>query len=205
MIDFTKMSISQKTDTLYFPGGFCPIVGLGGYLSGGGYGNLIRKYGTATDNILDFRFIDVNGNILDRKSMGEDLFWVIRGGGASSFGIVLAWKLRFVPVPEIVTVFILNKTLEQEATEIFHKYQCVAPTIDRNLHIRTQVFGEYIVNTTKKTIRIMFEGIYQGTRDTLLPLLDENFPELVLHKRFVKNQKHLVNPCVLGLAKLHPD
>ncbi|XP_023766821.1 tetrahydroberberine oxidase [Lactuca sativa] len=171
-------SISQKTDTLYFPAGVCPTVGFGGYIGGGGYGNLMRKHGTAADNVLDVRFMDVNGNILNRMSMGEDLFWAIRGGGASSFGIVLAWKLQLVPVPERVTVFILNKTLEEGATEIFHKYQYVAPSIDRNLHIRTQVFGEYISNTTKKTIRIMFEGIYQGTIDTLLPLLDQNFPEL---------------------------
>ncbi|CAH1442361.1 unnamed protein product [Lactuca virosa] len=171
-------SISQKTDTLYFPAGVCPTVGVGGYVGGGGYGNLLRKYGTAADNVVDVRFMDVNGNIMDRKSMGKDLFWAIRGGGASSFGIVLAWKLRLVPVPEKVTVFILNKTSEEGATEIFHKYQYVAPTIDRNLHIRTQVFAEYIGNTTKKTIRIMFEGIYQGTRDTLLLLLDEKFPEL---------------------------
>ncbi|KAL4581011.1 hypothetical protein LXL04_017217 [Taraxacum kok-saghyz] len=171
-------SISRETDTLYFPAGVCPTVGVGGYMGGGGYGNLLRKYGTAADNVVDVRFMDVNGNILDRKSMGEDLFWAIRGGGASSFGIVLAWKLRLVSVSEKVTVFILNKTLEEGATEIFHKYQYVAPTIDRNLHIRTQVFAEYIGNTTKKTIRIMFEGIYQGTSDTLLPLLNKKFPEL---------------------------
>ncbi|KAI3689065.1 hypothetical protein L2E82_47013 [Cichorium intybus] len=73
-------SISQKTDTLYFPGGVCPTVGLGGYMSGGGYGNLLRKYGTAGDYIVDARIMNVDGNILDRKSMGEDLFWAIRGG-----------------------------------------------------------------------------------------------------------------------------
>ncbi|CAH1414780.1 unnamed protein product [Lactuca virosa] len=142
--------ISRETDTLYFPAGVCPTVGVGGYMGGGGYGNLLRKYGTAADNVLDARFMDVDGNILDRKSMGEDLFWAIRGGGSSSFGIVLAWKLSLVPVPKKVTVFILNKTLEQGATEIFHKYQYVAPNIDRNLHIRTQVFAEYIGNTPRK-------------------------------------------------------
>ncbi|KAL7611177.1 tetrahydroberberine oxidase [Lactuca sativa] len=171
-------AISQKTDTLYFPAGVCPTVGVGGYMGGAGYGNLLRKYGTAADNVVDVRFMDVNGNILDRNSMGEDLFWAIRGGGASSFGIVLAWKLGLVEVPERVTVFILNKTLEDGVTEIFHKYQYVLPLIDRNLHMRTQIFSEYIGNSTMKTIRIMFEGIYQGTTDTLLPLLYEKFPEL---------------------------
>ncbi|KAI3512419.1 hypothetical protein L1887_19735 [Cichorium endivia] len=198
-------SISQKTDTLYFPAGVCPTVGVGGYMGGGGYGNLLRKYGTAADNVLDVRFMDVNGKILDRKSMGKDLFWAIRGGGASSFGIVLAWKLRLVPVPEKVTVFILNKTLEEGATGIFHKYQYVAPTIDRNLHIRTQVFAEYIGNTTKKTIRIMFEGIYQGTRDTLLLLLDEKFPELGVTREICEEVRSIQSTVVFwGLPSSTP-
>ena len=91
-------TISQKIDTLYFPAGLCPAVAIGG----GGYGNLLRKYGLGSDNVIDVRFMDVNGDFLDRSSMGEELFWAIRGGGASSFGIVLAWKLRLVPVPELV-------------------------------------------------------------------------------------------------------
>ena len=82
--------------TLYFPAGLCPAVAIGGYLGGAGYGNLLRKYGLGADNVVDVRFMDVNGDILDRSSMGEELFWAIRGGGASSFGIVLAWKLRLI-------------------------------------------------------------------------------------------------------------
>ncbi|XP_071696004.1 tetrahydroberberine oxidase-like [Rutidosis leptorrhynchoides] len=171
-------AISQKTNTLYFPAGLCPTVGVGGYLSGGGYGPLMRKYGLGADNVVDVRFMDVNGNILDRKSMGEDLFWAIRGGRASSFGIVLAWKLRLVPVPELVTFFLVNKTLEEGATNIFHKYQYVMPTIDRNLLIRVQISSENTKHVKKKTIRMLFYGIYQGTIDTLLPLMDEKFPEL---------------------------
>ncbi|KAM0045982.1 putative tetrahydroberberine oxidase [Helianthus debilis subsp. tardiflorus] len=171
-------AISQKTDTLSFPAGICPQVGVSGYLGGGGYGNLVRKYATAGDNILDVRFMDVNGNILDRKSMGEDLFWAIRGGGASNFGIALAWKLRLVPVPRKVTICLVNITLEQGATDIFYKYQYVAPNIDTDLLLRAQINSEKIGNTTKKTIRMLFHALYLGRIDTLLPLLDENFPKL---------------------------
>ncbi|KAI3787317.1 hypothetical protein L1987_41699 [Smallanthus sonchifolius] len=191
-------SISQKTNTLYFPAGICPTVGVGGYMSGGGYGNLVRKYGTAADNVVDVRFMDVNGNILDRKSMGEDLFWALRGGGASSFGIVLAWKLRLVPVPEIVTYFKVNITLEENATDIFYKYQFVAPNIDRDLLIRVGMVSENIGNTSKKTIRMLFEGLYLGKIDALLPLLDKNFPELKVRRELCEEMTMVQSSLVLG-------
>ncbi|KAI3694103.1 hypothetical protein L1987_77063 [Smallanthus sonchifolius] len=191
-------SISQKTHTLYFPAGLCPTVGVGGYVSGGGYGNLIRKYGTAADNVLDARFMDVNGNILDRKSMGEDLFWALRGGGASSFGIVLAWKLQLVPVPEIVTVFRVNITLEENATDILYKYQYVAPRINPDLLLRVQIFSENIGNTSKKSVRMWFEGLYLGKIDALLPLLDENFPELKVRREICEEMTMVQSSLVLG-------
>ncbi|KAI3789601.1 hypothetical protein L2E82_02401 [Cichorium intybus] len=124
-------AISQKTDTLYFPAGLCPTVNIGGYIGGGGYGNLLRKYGTAADNVVDVRFIDVNGKILDRKSMGEDLFWAIRGGGASSFGIVLAWKLN-----TSVTVTVLHQKSNHISTslgtlEAYHMHNDLAYVLAR--------------------------------------------------------------------------
>ncbi|XP_071704987.1 berberine bridge enzyme-like 8 [Rutidosis leptorrhynchoides] len=173
-------AISRKTNKLYFPGGICPTVGVGGYIGGGGYGNMMRKYGLAADNVVDVRFMNVHGKILNKKTMGEDLFWAIRGGGAASFGIVLAWKLRLVQVPELVTVFLVNITLEQGATEIFYKYQHVIPKIDENLSIRVQMSSENIGNTNKKTVRMLFFGLYQGSMDTLLSLLDEKYPELAV-------------------------
>ncbi|CBI31059.3 unnamed protein product, partial [Vitis vinifera] len=63
-------------------------------------------YGLAADNILDAYLIDVNGRILNRESMGESLFWAIRGGGGASFGILVSWKIKLVRVPPTVTMTI---------------------------------------------------------------------------------------------------
>ncbi|CAN0923284.1 Reticuline oxidase [Linum grandiflorum] len=85
--------INQMNPELAFPSAICTTVG-----------TLLRKYGLAADNVVDANLIDAEGRLLDRASMGEDLFWAIRGGGGNTFGVVVAWKVRLVKVPANVTV-----------------------------------------------------------------------------------------------------
>ncbi|KAK7343083.1 hypothetical protein VNO80_26046 [Phaseolus coccineus] len=172
--------IGEKSEIHGFPAGVCPTIGVGGHISGGGYGNMMRKYGLSVDNVVDAKMVDVQGRLLDRKSMGEDLFWAITGGGGSSFGVVLAYKIKLVRVPKIVTVFNVQRTLEQNATDIVYKWQHVAPTIDNNLFIRLILD---VVNGTEngtKTVRASFIALFLGDSKSLVSLLNEKFPQLGL-------------------------
>lgn len=173
--------IAEKSGIYAFPGGVCGTVGVGGLISGGGYGPLIRKYGLAADNVIDVRFMDSNGNIYDRTSIGEDVFWAIRGGIASNFGIILAWKLKLVRVPKTVTVFAVQRTLEQNATKLVHQWQSVAPRFDRDLYVRIQLLT--VTQGGKRTIRVSFESLFLGRADRLLSIMKKSFPELGLVKK----------------------
>ncbi|KAG5021167.1 hypothetical protein JHK87_017022 [Glycine soja] len=169
--------ISKASKVHGFPAGTCPSVGIGGHISGGGVGTMFRKHGLAADNVVDAYLIDANGKIHDRKSMGEDVFWAIRGGSATSFGVILAWKIRLVRVPPILTGFNIHRTLEEGASKLIHRWQHIAHELHDDLFIRivAQNSGD-----KSKTFQATFESLFLGGIDRLIPLMNASFPELGL-------------------------
>ncbi|CAA7052102.1 unnamed protein product [Microthlaspi erraticum] len=175
------VKIAERSKTLAFPAGVCPTVGVGGHFSGGGYGNLIRKYGLSVDHVVDAQLVDANGKILNRASMGEDLFWAIGGGGGASFGVILSWTINLVDVPEIMTVFKVNKTLEQGATDVLYKWQLVSSKFPRELFVRAM--PQTIIDWTgNKTIAVVFYAQFQGSAKKLVEIVNKSLPELGLKR-----------------------
>jgi len=68
--------------------------------------------------------------------MGCEVFWAIRGGGVESFGIVLSWRMRLVPVPPKVASFIVPVSVNDGAVDVLTKRQEVGPALQDDLFIR---------------------------------------------------------------------
>jgi hypothetical protein len=83
-------------------GGVVTHTGIAGLTLGGGIGWLMRKHGTAVDNLLSAEVVTAEGDLLT-ASLKEhpDLFWAIRGGGGN-FGVVTSFEYRLHRVGPLV-------------------------------------------------------------------------------------------------------
>lgn len=170
--------IANKTNNHAFPAGICPTVGTGGHIAGGGLSFLSRKYGVAADNVIDALLVNASGEIMDKKAMGDDVFWALRGGGGGSWGVVIAWKIKLVSVPTIVTAFQVSRTGRDVVTDTIHRWQYIMPFVEEDLFMRVQFFGINVKGGTKKDMNASFQGMYLGRKEQFLKIVNITFPEL---------------------------
>ncbi|MCO5592657.1 hypothetical protein L7F22_046660 [Adiantum nelumboides] len=178
---------SQVTSEYGFPIGVGPTVGSGGHFKGGEYGLLSRKYGTSFDNVLDVHHVDAQGRLLDRASMREDVFWALRGGGAGTWGIIVAQKIQLVSVTPRVTAFCLSKIGKGAISELLYRWQAIAPKAPPELFSTVYVAGFTKGNVTD--IQASFYRQYLGTTVETLALMGKIYPELELSAMDCKEGK----------------
>ena len=74
-------------------------MGIGGLSSTGGTGFTTRKYGILINSILNYQIVLATGEIVNASyTENRDLFDVLRGGGASSFGILTQVTMKLAPL-----------------------------------------------------------------------------------------------------------
>ncbi|KAH9917721.1 uncharacterized protein B0H18DRAFT_1200507 [Fomitopsis serialis] len=87
------------------PHGTCPLIGIGGHASFGGYGFTSRQWGLTLDNVVGATVVLANGTIVEASaSQYPDLFWALRGAGPS-FGIVTQFQFTTYVAPAQPTFF----------------------------------------------------------------------------------------------------
>ncbi|KAL5230872.1 hypothetical protein ABZP36_029648 [Zizania latifolia] len=169
-------NLSSST-SLAFSAGSCSTIGVGGIVSGGGFGLISRKFALAADNVLDAVLVGPNGDAFTRESMGDDVFWAIRGGGGGSWGAVYAWKLQLVHVPRTITVFSLGRTGPvQHIAKLMHKWQYVGPYLPDEFYISVFI----PTGTSNGNLSMSFTGQVLGPKQHVMATLRQTFPELGL-------------------------
>lgn len=86
------------------PAGSCYSVGLGGHVTGGGYGILSRLYGLVIDYVTGADVVvmpaanpNVPQLVFCSSSQNPELYWAIRGGGGGNFGIITRYYFANPP------------------------------------------------------------------------------------------------------------
>ncbi|MHC0433587.1 FAD-binding oxidoreductase [Streptomyces sp. O3] len=84
------------------PSGYCPLVGLGGQLLGGGMGMSARSLGLTVDHLyaVEMVVVDADGTVRsvvatrEKDDPNHALWWACTGGGGGNFGIVTRYWMR---------------------------------------------------------------------------------------------------------------
>ncbi|KAL7928879.1 FAD-binding domain-containing protein [Trichoderma chlorosporum] len=97
-------------------GGGGKTVGMGGYITGGGHSVFAPKYGLAADNVWEMEIVTPGGDIvIANEDTQQDLFWAMRGGGGSTFGVIISVTLKTHPSPKILGVTFMIATDPKES------------------------------------------------------------------------------------------
>ncbi|KAF2197179.1 FAD-binding domain-containing protein [Delitschia confertaspora ATCC 74209] len=87
----------QYNITIPAPGATTPAP-FGGYMLGGGHSIIASYYGLMSDNILSMEVVTGDGKFVHADpEENEDLFWALRGGGGSTFGVVTSVVVKAHP------------------------------------------------------------------------------------------------------------
>jgi FAD/FMN-containing dehydrogenase len=93
----------------------------GGYIAGGGHTTLAGLYGMAADNVLSIEVVTANGTFVTASSTSNpDLFWALRGGGGSTFGVVTSVTIRVFPkLPVTTSLFNYTTAAANTSNDVF--------------------------------------------------------------------------------------
>lgn len=122
--------------------GWCPDVGLGGAILGGGYGGLSRLYGLGSDHLVAAEVVLADGRTIwcdaDRE---PDLFWALRGAGGGLLGVVTSFVLRTRPA--VPATFFACRWPVRHAAEIIGSWLSWAPEAPDEINAGAGLIGPY--------------------------------------------------------------
>lgn len=99
-------------------GGEEQSVGFAGHMLGGGGGPLSPLYGLAVDIVLEVEVVTPGGDlIVANECQHPELFWAMRGGGGSTFGVLVSATVKAHPDVRVAKFDLSFSSTEKEAKE----------------------------------------------------------------------------------------
>lgn len=93
---WSDVYVSLEQDGLSIPGGRAGVVGVGGFLLGGGVSWFSNTHGWSCDSVEAYEVVLANGEIIEASIHHHaDLFWALKGGGGI-FGLVTGFRMRTI-------------------------------------------------------------------------------------------------------------
>ncbi|MFW6193210.1 MAG: FAD-binding oxidoreductase, partial [Gemmatimonadota bacterium] len=119
---------------LVTPMGTVSHTGVGGLVTGGGFGRLARRYGLSIDNLVSVDVVSADGRLRHAdEDENPDLFWGVRGG-SGNFGVVTSFEFRLHPMQREVVGGTLVFPLS-DAREVLNVYAEYGPEAPDELQI----------------------------------------------------------------------
>lgn len=124
LLDHESMAYGLVT-----PMGTVSHTGVGGLVTGGGFGRVARRFGLSIDSLISVDVVTANGQLhhADRYE-NPDLFWGVRGGGGN-FGIVTLFEFQLHPMQRQVVggyiVFPIDRA--RDVLSLYAEYLPQAP------------------------------------------------------------------------------
>ncbi|MEO8619379.1 MAG: FAD-binding protein, partial [Sphingomicrobium sp.] len=151
----------------YVQGGGCSTVGVAGLISSGGFGTYSKGFGTAASHMLEAEVVTADGEIRTvNRCRDPDLFWALKGGGGSSFGVITRVTLRTHALPTEVGV--VNADLKAANPQAFAELIDLAMDFCRR-RLLTPHWGEQIIFGPQNVmqIRTEFQGLSRAEAATV--------------------------------------
>ncbi|KAH9907321.1 FAD binding domain-containing protein [Xylariomycetidae sp. FL2044] len=106
-------------------GGEARTIGLaGGYILGGGHSPLSSVYGMASDQVLSMEIVTADGRFVTAsEASNPDLFWALRGGGGSTYGVMTSMVIKAHPKIAVTTMTFALTTNNTMPIDLF--WECV--------------------------------------------------------------------------------
>lgn len=97
------MAAAEKYN-LSFPAVHAGVVGMGGFLLGGGMGWNVPKWGIACRSVIEADIVMADGSLVTaNEDTNPDLLWALRGAGPGFFGVVVRFRVKLFPLPKAIT------------------------------------------------------------------------------------------------------